>query len=384
MMRRRLLGMIAAAVMAAVALVACSDDTQVPSAGNDDGAGKLKITFRVASPATGISRWDDADKVYEDGTGLESTIDFASESYRVYFFDTDGKFIAEWRHLAEMHVLTGKDYWLYTFTGSVPDALKEHRRFSVMVLANWPSYPDYHSESLDGKSIGDVITNTEWGCFNAFDSFVLSVAEQRLIPFYGFASFTDNDIIFEDGTTYDLGDINLLRAMAKVEVTVDMVSLPDDVTLEGAPVVRGINPKGFCAPLGKIGTGKDWNTDYVTDIHLPFGNNSNDAGAMGNEADMLKVGDNTWIAYLPEFRNTGGTGADNCSRIELKLSYRDEPFVLNFAEYDSDGRPDNVNGRYDIRRNDLYRFNVKGDIHEIKFKLTVEEWKWGGRTEIEM
>lgn len=369
--------MLLAVLTVAVTFMACCKDMPVPPVSSNDDAGELKIAFRVASPAIGISRGDDTDKSYENGTKLESTIDFASESYRVYFFDTEGKFIAEWRHLTEMHVLAGDEYWLYTFTGSVPNALKNHKDFSVMVLANWLGYPDYYSVNLDGKSIEDIINNTEWGCFNAFDNFELSVAKRRLIPFYGFASF--HNITFTDGETRDLGDISLLRAMAKVEVTIE--GLPEDVTLEGAPRVCGINPKGFCAPLGEIGSGNDWDTDYVTDVHLPFSDNTNATVAKDNAADMLRIDNNKWIAYLPEFRNID---VEDYSRIEMKLSYRDEPFILNFAKYDNDGRPDNDNGRYNIRRNDLYRFQVIGDLHEIRFKLTVKEWVEGGRTEIEM
>lgn len=361
----------------AVLLVACNGDMSVPPSGNENGAGMLSISFRVAAPIP-ISRAANTDNLsgYEDGSQLESTIDFASKNFRIYFFDTNHQYITEWQHPGEMHVLAGEYYWRYTFTGTVPKDLKLHNSFSVMVLANWPDYPDFHSISLAGKHIDDIVT-ADWARFEAFDNFELNIAARRLIPFYGLASF--ENITFTEGETCDLGDINLLRAMAKIEVILD--GFPEDVSVQGAPTIHGINPGGFCAPLGPIGSGNNWHTDYVEDIHLPFGT-SNHPEAMNNTAAMLAAGPNKWIAYLPEFRNVGTD--EKYSRIELKISHLDEPFVLNFARYDNNGRPDNVNGRYDIRRNDLYRFNVIGDLHEILFKLTVEEWAFGGRTEIDM
>lgn len=373
----RLPGLIAAIAFAVALLASCSGEKPVPQ-GNDDGA-MLNLAFRVASPSSAISRAGE----YEDGTALESTIDFATENYRVYFFDGGQNYITEWKHPYPLHVLSTGIYTIYTFTGAVPEELKTYTDFSVMVLANWPDYPELHSISLENKKIVDIL-EAEWAKFKAFDSFELSVSARRLIPFYGFASF--ENIEFAENHTYDLGNVNLLRAVAKVEVNVDVSELPEDVTVEDV-LIRGINPKGYCAPLGPIGTGSSWNTDYVEKIHLPFDGNRNSATAMINDAQMLRLGGsdtwNTWIAYLPEFDNKNA--GENYSRIELKLSYRDEPFVIHFAEYDADGRTDNADvHRYDIRRNDLYRFNVKGDLHEILFNLEVEPWEFGGKTEIEM
>lgn len=374
--KRRMLGIITAAAIAAAALVACSSDMSgVQPDDNETGTGMMTISFRVATPTAETSRSEDTGG-YEDGKGLESTIDFDSKSFRIYFFDTDKRIITEWKDPVKTQELTGVHYSLYTFTGSVPEILKFHKHFYVMVMANWPDYPDSQNISLSGKTIDDIVT-AEWAMFTAFDSFELSMEKGRLIPLYGLASFEDKT--FTQDETCDLGEIDLLRAVAKVEVNI--VELPKDITIEGAPVIHGINSRGFCAPLGEFGAGNNWNTDYVTDVHLPSGN-YNDTDAMDRKMAMLAQGENKWIAYLPEFRNIGA--GENFSRIELKLSHLREPFVLNFAKYDDNGLPDNVNGRYDIRRNDLYRFYVKGDLHEILFSLTVEEWQYGGRTEIEM
>lgn len=359
--KRRMLGIITAAAVAATALVACSGDMSgVQPDDNETRTGMMTISFRVATPATETSRAEDTGN-YEDGKGLESTIDFDSKSFRIYFFDTNKRIITEWKDPVKTQELTGVHYSLYTFTGNVPEIVKFHKHFYVMVMANWPDYPDLQNINLSGKTINDIVT-AEWAKFAAFDSFELSVEDGRLIPLYGLASFKDKT--FARDETCDLGEINLLRAMAKVEVNIE--ELPEGITLTKAPVIHGINSKGFCAPLGEFGSGDNWDTDYVTAVHLPSGD-YNDTDAMEREMAMLAAGENKWIAYLPEFRNIGV--GDDFSRIELTFSHLKEPFVLNFAKYDDSGYPDNVNGRYDIRRNDLYRFNVRSTLHTIQVDL---------------
>lgn len=382
----RLLGLAAAALMAATSLVACSDDKPTPPAAVDEEAGMMKISFLVAAPGSRLSRADE-DKAYEDGEVLESTIDFVSEDYRIYFFGDDNKFIAEWLRVAEVHVVTGVDNWRYTFEGAVPKDLKEHSGdFQIMVLANWPAYPDYRGFDLTDKSIDDLVS-AEWARFDEFKSFNLK-EEGRLIPFYGLKSCSAQ--AFEADKTYDLGAVSLLRAVAKVEV--NLTGLPDDVIIDGDPYIHGVNPQGYCAPKGLIGSGNNWDTDYVVALHTPY-SNMNHENARWQRRTMHKIAENKWIAYLPEFNNKNA--GDNFSSIKLPLKYlsnqsaSDEnegsrEFILNFATYDADGRPDNVNKRFDIRRNDLYRFYVKGDLHEIKFNLDVTPWQPGGRTEIEI
>lgn len=362
------------------AMVSCAGYSDGPQQVPDDTA-KMSIGFMVSAPSA--ARVRDAGG-YENGTELEAAIDFAGLNYRVYFYDSNSTFITEWDQVTDVHVLKTHDYWVYTFTGSVPKALHDYnetdggRDFYVMVLANWPDWPERHSYDFTGTSIDDLVT-AEWSKFKAFDSYELSMETGRLIPLYGLQKYTGVELAPE--TTIDLGTVNLLRAMAKVEV--NLSGLPDDVTLVGNPRIVGLNPEGYCAPVGTFGTGNNWNTDYVADLHLPFASNNNHAGAKDITAEMLTLTEGSkWIAYLPEFRNVAQT---DYSRIELKLRYpyKEETFILDFANYGADGRPAD-DGRFDIRRNDLYRFNVTGDLHDLKFSVEITPWAEGGRTEIDM
>lgn len=385
-------GLVATVIMM-VSLVSCGGDT--PAC--EDETGKMIIAFRVSAPDPRYSRANDG---YDDGTYLESAIDFEYGSYRVYFFDTQDRFIAEWNPVIFIHVLTGSDgNRIYKFEGNIPEKLKDYSDFSVMVLANWPEYPDYRGVNLEGKTISEVIKGN-WAKFNAFSSYELSEEDHRLIPFYGLTAVSGKT--FEKNKTTDLGTINLLRAVAKVEVTVDAGSLFKYVSInEEQPLtICGINPSGYCATTGSIGTGNNWDTDYVTELHLPFENNKNHPLAMNNSMPMLRLKDaggadtNTWIAYVPEFRNKDEEHEDHFSHIELRLDFYDNEsksgkyetrtFELYFSNY-SEGHTDNkIESRYDIKRNDLYRFSVKGGLLGIEPKLHVEEWNFRKQDEIIM
>ena len=93
--------------------VACSDD-----AGNMpmDNAGNVRIRLQLALPAGGgMSRAD----YFENGVELENYIDFNDEDqYRIYFFDSDNKFIARFMPTV-VDMSLENQYILYQVEGDV-------------------------------------------------------------------------------------------------------------------------------------------------------------------------------------------------------------------------------------------------------------------------
>ncbi len=177
---------------------------------------------------------------YVPGTGFENYIGIDENDFRVLLFDGEGKFKETMTVFKVVPVGGGEHPTEYTVLSLLSD--KPEGAFSIAVLANWGL--GYHSGfsaiDFNGKSINDILT-ADWARFEALDNFQLSVDDRRLIPLYGFASF--ENMTFTPGEVHDLGNIGMLRAMAKVEVNLE--ELPDGVTLEGAPLIRGINPRGF-------------------------------------------------------------------------------------------------------------------------------------------
>lgn len=80
---------------------------------------------------------------YDDGRGVdyENHIDFEHGSYRFLFFDLQNRYLASFTPTrlrpVEFGAFRSK---VYEVGGTIPKPLPED--FKVVVLANWPDYPD--------------------------------------------------------------------------------------------------------------------------------------------------------------------------------------------------------------------------------------------------
>ncbi len=334
------------------------DETAIPEART-----LLDISFRLPQ----MNAQTRADGSYEDGVGYENYLDIYNGGFSIYFFGTDNKYITSFVPVA----ISGPDAGQngeYKVQSLVPDEIMGLSAFKIVVLANWPSYPD--DRMVAGTTTIDDLCNDVSGQFDCLPSFDLNPDKGLMIPFYGIHSYTG--VTIEKGKINTLGEpIALLRAMAKIEVVVDI----DGVSLSSIGL-RGYNKKGYCAPdkvytHGDYDHNGDWNQDYVKTPHLIGG--ANDRNQEGNallpmfcrqRRDGTKK--ETWIAYVPEYRNTDP--ADYKSHIELTLDIKDTPDEIYFADYDKTTGKMIPNTYTDILRNNCYRFTVslKGGILIIK------------------
>lgn len=162
---------------------------------------------------------------YEDGETDENYIDITGGNYRIYFFNTDNKFIASFDPYGFI-TADGNDYRQYNVLGQAPDALVGHSTFKMVVLANWPKYPedDANIPLKEGETTIADICNASWAQYDCLTdgktnptSVALDPDAGRLMPFYGVHEY--NDVTFKPGVATILPEpVTLLRAMAKVEV----------------------------------------------------------------------------------------------------------------------------------------------------------------------
>lgn len=367
------------------ALASCShdaaEDPDVPSGGE----ATLNIGFKIPTRA--------AAEEYEDGETDENYIDIAGGNYRIYFFDTDNKFIAGFAPSGFISA-DGSDYRQYNVLGKAPDVLVKYSSFKIVVLANWPKYPEDSDVNVTLKAgettIADIC-NADWALYDCLTdgnetntaSVALDPDAGRLMPFYGVHEY--NDVTFKPGVATILSEpVTLLRAMAKVEVILDT---DDDISITEAKVTS-YNVKGFCAPSdvfsqSDYGQGNDWETDYLSKLHLI--DDQNDKDATNRSLFLCQKDGEKWIAYLPEYRNRGVN--DEYAHLELKFSFQedsDNPYLIYFAEYDENGKTDNSQEdlRLDIERNNIYRFKVK--VNPLLLQVSVEKWEFGGKVHINM
>lgn len=366
------------------ALASCSreaaEDPDVPSGGE----ATLNIGFKIPTRA--------AAEDYEDGETDENYIDIAGGNYRIYFFDTNNKFIAGFDPSGFI-TADGSDYLQYNVLGKVPDALVNYSSFKMVVLANWPEYPedDANTHLTAGKTTIADICDADWAQYDCLTNgktnptaVALAPDADRLMPFYGVHEY--NDVTFKSGVATILPEpVTLLRAMAKVEV---ILQTDDyfDLSFSSLKINR-YNAKGYCAPKDVFHQDaydhRIWESDYAPQgVHLI--NDQNDSEAKELSFRCVQRWDKggkryeKWTAYLPEYRNVGA--GDAYSSIKAKFNIQteddDELHTIYFAQYDG-GKTSNSNDakRLNIERNNIYRFQVTCTHYDFKLLLTVSDWQ---------
>ncbi|MCD8302072.1 MAG: FimB/Mfa2 family fimbrial subunit [Prevotellaceae bacterium] len=368
--------------VALLPLASCTgDDTLREETTPDEGApARLSLTMRTRAMAAG-------EQGYEEGSQYENYLDVAHGDYKIYFFDSGNRYIA--RFEPDGFVASeGGGYTTYNVLGSMPQELADHSEdFKMVVLANWGgTYPDEEADFTPGETTIDDICGAEWAQYSHLTDFDLSPG--NLIPFYGVHEYKDIKFSSHGSTTLP-EPVTLLRAMAKVEVVLQLDNgNEEEVPFEDVTVHR-YNDRGYCAPESVYSQYDydsgytDWGSDFAEGIHLV--NGINDGNGAPEEKELQFAGPQatpasgktayTWVAYLPEYSNT--TSPDDYAYVEVKL--RGLPYRIYFANY-TGGTTDAYDGsqsapdfpdRYDIHRNNLYRFIVTLGDQELNVQVKV-------------
>lgn len=325
----------------------------------------LTVKFRVPNLHSLESTRADG---YENGTTYENYIDIAGEDYCIYFFDTENKFIAQFEPLLAT-ATEGKNYTEYNIQGETPEALRSHQDFKVVVAANW------------GKTFYTTSISTLDELYQAqtFDISGLTIANlgpgKRLIPFYGVHQY--QNVEYKPNIPTVLSDpVSLIRAVAKVEILLEKDPIIDYKF--SSVKIHNYNSQGYCAPNNidseeKYIHGK-WEDDYIRALNIPDNQKKTETIDLPLISEDYSEGEKKYrlyAGYLPEYDNKD----EDFSYIEAMFDFQLEGAEANkiyFAKY-TDGKTDNaVDKRYNIERNNLYRFKVKYDSY--KLELFVSNW----------
>lgn len=318
---------------------------------------------------------------YEDGSYIENYIDVKNRC-RVLFFTINNTYIGELAHQAVAEII-GTNCRHYSLCGIPPLELPSD--FKIMIAANWPDMSAIDN-AVAGSTTIDDICNSMASVFDVPGGFTLDAEKQQLMPFFGIRSYSGISIL--PGTTTLPESVTLLRAMAKVEVVFNggTSELPPAVTL------CRYNALGYCAPSGvydqnDYGQGNDWDSDYLRRLHLVTADNNNEPLAQERRAGLNMAADGTcrWTAYVPEYRNlkADGSPAADEAYIEIKLKSQapdEKPFKIYFASYSGETSANTTLPRYNIERNNIYRFNVS--LHHGQISITARPWNYRPQPEI--
>ncbi len=389
----------------------CSSDDDIVEGGVLNGqndASHSTLSFTIAATRS-ISMYDTLVDGYVAATSAENKI----SSYRIYFFDSEkNTYIATFE--PENFTPNDANDSVYSVSGKLSDGLVDtlsttyKNTFKIVVIGNW-GRGNYPAENdLTERTIEDLCNGKISGCKATFECPIITKNEEGeseeneegeledylsniSIPVYGVQTYSD--VTFTKGDTTKLGNISVLKAMAKVEVIDSTKSQTRNLyypTIKSAKIIH-YNKTGYCAPYGVSYPGDDLDGDgYPKDVNLIDG--KNDDQIEGEDTLDMYYDDvnNKWVAYIPEYSNTNsntGEGVDTCF-IEIiaecadgsydYTEYLSNPYRLDFCDYNADGTTA-VNSERDIKRNYLYRFEVKfPKLYELGIEKDSEDvdYEW--------
>lgn len=320
----------------------------------------ITVTFRVTTPrpnhADGKTRatWGDP---YTPDAGNDFDNLLQSNQLRVFITDNNcANQIIVTNLLCSRATENDQDV-SYDYVGRIAAAnlpkLKSITDGKLHIIANAGS-----TAALDGEYVVSMTSNQPGDDFSG-------------IPMWGVATVDFSGV--KESERFDAGTVELLRALAKVEIIIDSdnTDKTEDVNIISAinnASVNRCNSGGYVLPSG-------WNSATTTKDVTRDPSPLREYASPGAPAILAPSADKkSLVFYLPECQNT--TGDDELC---INLNYGTTPAGdktdnIYFCRYGSDGKPDRAQ-RYDIRRNYLYRFIVRRNGNEIAVTADVIPYK---------
>lgn len=339
------------ALLTLLTATSCFDSSGDCSA--DKGSVKVAFTLSLAEPTSRATNddWSDYNPA-EPGTQKENNIN--RNDVQVGLYDEQGKLVGAAKDI--VCIRTDDKAQTYTFSGSwEPESAEQLSQVKhIKVLANC-------GNPVLGSTVLDDLT------FNQAAAY---------IPLWGVAEISE---ALQIGKSTDLGKIDLLRAMAKVEVVLreDMKNL--GYTL-GAVTLHRYNKRGYCLPGNHV--------DVTNTAELTFEQTFRPLSSAAATPATLSLAGGTEVldpkvVYVTEYDNL--TTPTNAAYLTVELKHNgttEGTYTLAFCKYTTEGAP--TEEGYNLVRNHLYRFTLHRSNARLNVNLIVRPWELYEHDEVVM
>lgn len=346
-----------------VGLVACTSRDDVPVQEQKRPV-EVGITLVVDRNANSRALTDGMEL---NGTAGENYIDIEKGDFRFYVFTTDNQPISEInvKHIAPINE-SRSHYYVRAQMDEAPGT-----DFKLVILTNWQANGTTYPTFSDAE-----ITDIEALCkasqyYYRYDDYQNTPfypgQNGKSIPMYGVHTY--KDVTFQSDFVTLLGEVTLVRAMAKVEVLCEA----EGYDLVSAQMTH-FSARGMAAPIGVYEDTEKIKEDWSGYMHIDH----KDVVNFGSIPFLPVVNDSSAI-YVPEYLNTG---AEYPSFITVKLKKTGEEdaqakeYRIDFVKY-INGKPSvAVEDILDIWRNNYYQFVIKKVGACIELQYRVAEWNY--------
>lgn len=303
----------------------------------------ISFTVNVAQQAA-ATRGDD----YTWGDDYPSTLGTAFEnriltgSLNVYAYDNNGNYVATVQNIS--YGGTQQVEGIYEFFG----VLQSETVNSDITLNNGATLMLVVAANCGSVTISNGIPDLDGLTFlNAWDAFL---SQNSSIPMWGAKRVT-----ISGDPIQDVGQIDLLRALAKVEILLDD-AIKDKYEITSAKLTKSYTT-GYSFP-------GNWNlTETPTLLHKNSFREYGEADALVKDVNMYPV-NSSYMIYMPEIDNTNDDVRINLTikdKTTDNVSYEFEgETALRFVTYESTGFLPDSPVPFNIVRNHYYRYIIKG------------------------
>lgn len=313
--------------------------------GMASGSGDTQVSFVLSLSNAGTpSRATWGDSYYsQEGSDYENRIN--PDDVQVMLFTTSGQYVATVEILSYYPLNDGSAD--YRFIGSVTaedGTLTAGQSYKLMVFANCETI-------TDTSNLGALSFN-----YNAQNV----INESQLIPMWGVITKT---LTLEKGKQEDLGTIDLLRAMAKIEINLaDAIS--GTYTINVATLNK-YNTQGYCLPKNYAAVMNTKELEQETGNNKDTFNPYEETSVSLNLAFSYSNDKKTAWLYIPEYNND-----TNAATISITLS-DGTTGTLEFRDY-ADGAA--TGNTHNIVRNHIYRYTVNVETGKLIVKYRALPW----------
>lgn len=340
-----------------------SQEPQAPTAGEEYSFSIQLTTDGIFTRAT----WDDSYGDVTPGSPFDQTIN-----------SVDLFLVAEDNKLTPLYALEqpGSSAKVYTCTvdsstpGVTIDKSSRTATFSgkIMAIAN--------VEDMDSP----WINQTDWVLNKIPYRVKFGQAEGWHIPMWGIQTF--QNVTIQANELKHIGDISMLRAVAKIVIKLDQaLTAEDGYEIESITMANGsqlFKGTGFTLPEGGMNVASTPALSRDGCLALRA-----DATEL-IDPNFKKLSDTEWYTYVSESRlidNSKPFAFD----VTLKSKTGSKPEfsgVLYLATYQPINPAQYDRAITDVIRNHVYEFTLR--LAELTFVPTVKEWEWGGKVHIEL
>ena len=313
--------------------------------GTPADTGSAQVSFVLSLTDAGASTratWEEG-YVSQDGNNYENRID--PDDVQVMLFDANsGSYVATVNILSYYPLDGTVDY---RFIGSVEGTLTTGQ-YKLMVFANCREITeDSELESLLFDYVAEDVKT-----------------ESQLIPMWGVIT---KDLTLEKGKQQDLGTIDLLRAMAKIEI--NLASAINETHTITEATLSKYNSQGYYLPKDYAAVGNTKELEQETGNSKDTFNPCINAPVSSDLAFSYSEDKKTAWLYIPEYDNSS-TDAATIS-ITLSDGSNTTTGTLEFKDY-ADGSA--TGDAHDIVRNHIYRYTVNVEAGKLTVQYKALPW----------